>query len=69
LWFYPKKYWELSQAPMLLELDMKKIIRDYHRGGALILAEETDLSLRTLRRVRSGLEDVFISAGYRKREE
>jgi hypothetical protein len=48
---------------------MKKIIRDYNRGGALILAEETDLSLRTLRRVRSGLEDVFISAGYRKREE
>ncbi len=69
LWLYSKNYLIASQSPVLLELDMKKIIRDYNNGEALLLAEETDLTLRTLRRVRSGFEDVFFSAGYRKREK
>jgi hypothetical protein len=54
---------------MLLELDMKKVMRDYNNGEALILTEEPDLTSRTLRRVRSGLEDIFVSVGYRKREK
>ncbi len=46
-----------------IELNMKKIIEDYKKGGDLRLVEESDLLDRSFGNMLSGMGDLFIQVG------
>ncbi len=51
-----------------MELNMKQIIENYHKGGDLVLKEDKDLVKKVNEKIDSWLEDISISIGNRDRK-
>ena len=49
--------------PVLMELNMKRILQEYQEGGDLVLKEDDDLLERKLNAVNPGWNDIFFSIG------
>jgi hypothetical protein len=62
-WIYWKDHWEKEDRPLMLELNMKKILEDFEKGMPLQLTEEQNLSEETLKRHNLFFQDFFFSVG------
>lgn len=62
-WIYWKNHVERNKSPIMLELNMKKILHDFNLGDNLKLFEESDITLKTITRNNSFFNDLFFSIG------
>ncbi|MEJ2105647.1 MAG: hypothetical protein P8X47_13895, partial [Ignavibacteriaceae bacterium] len=62
-WIYWKRYQENEDKPLMLELNMPKILANFEKGKALKLTEEPNLAEQTLKSHNLFFQDFFFSIG------
>ena len=62
-WIYWKDYRRKNQKPLMLELNMERIIENFMKGGDLELTEDENLTEETINRKNLYFHDFFFSIG------